>query len=425
MPHHRRALHGALAAVALALVGACASGELAILPLDTTTQASELKALPRPLTPAEQGLIASANTFSFSLFKQVGGASKDSNVFVSPLSADFALGMTMGGAAGATYDQMRSALAFGTASEPDINTSYRSLLTLLTSLDPATNMRVANSIWYRNSFPFNQAFLDASKATFSAEVRGLDFGQPSARTTINDWVSGATSAKITTIIDEITPEQVMFLINAIYFKGSWRDRFDPAQTKDELFHGVAGDQPMRLMHRKGTMRFLFRTDLSAVDLPYGNGAYSMSVILPAAGTSVDQVAATLTPATWNTLVGQFHDMASDLWLPKLKLEWQRTLNDDLKTLGIRDAFVPDGADFTRMSSSAGRHLFIDKVRQKTYVDVNEEGTEAAAVTSVGVGVTSLPPSVRVDRPYILVIRERLSGTIVFMGKIVRMPPASS
>ena len=423
MPRCRSRLPGTIAAAALAFVAACGSADHPglVQPDDNAKPAGELKALPRSLTAAEQGLVSSANAFSFSLFKQVAGASRDSSVFVSPLSADFALGMTMGGAAGATYDQMRSTLAFGTATDADINASYKSLLTLLTSLDTTTDMRVANSIWYRSGVAFNQSFLDASKATFNAEVRGLDFTQPSAKTFINAWVSTATAGKITTIIDDIKPEHVMFLINAIYFKGSWRDRFDPAQTKDDVFHGVAGNQPMRLMHRKGMMRFLFRTDLSAVDLPYGNGAYSMSVILPAAGTSVDQVAATLTPAAWNTLVSQFRDLDSDLWLPKLKLEWERTLNNDLKTLGMRDAFVPDGADFTRMSSSNGTHLFVDQVRQKTYVDINEEGTEAAAVTNVGLSLTSLPPSVRVDRPYILVIRERLSGTIVFMGKIVRMP----
>ena len=180
-------------------------------------------------------------------------------------------------------------------------------------------------------------------------------------------------------------------------------------------------QPMRLMHRHGAMRLLFRADLFAVDLPYGNGAYSMTVVLPATTSSVDKVAATLTPDTWTALVSQFHDATSDLWLPKLKLEWERTLNDHLKLLGMHDAFVPDGADFTRMSTAAGRKLYIDKVKQKTYVDINEEGTEAAAVTSVGVSVTSLPPSVRVDRPFIFVIREQLSGTILFMGKIVRMP----
>jgi serine protease inhibitor len=413
MVHFNRSLTAATAM----LMAACSS---ATDPA-SGSQSAPLDDLPRQLSAGEQAVVTAANDFSFALFHEVSAANTDSNVFASPLSASMALGMTMNGAAGQTYTQMRSALAFGTASDDDINASYKSLIALLRGLDPSVDFRIANSIWYRNGFPFNQSFIDLSKATFDATVTALDFSSPSAVGTINDWVNTATNAKIPTIIDQIESDQVMFLINAIYFKGSWRDKFDPGETKADVFHGIAGDQPTRLMHRHGTMRFLFRQDLSAVDLPYGNSAYTMTVLLPAAGTSVDQLAASLTTATWNTLTSQFHDFESDLWLPKLKLEWQRDLNDDLKALGMHDAFVPDGADFTRMSTTRGHNLYIDQVKQKTFVDVNEEGTEAAAVTSVGVSVTALPPSIRVDRPFVFVIRERLSGTIVFMGKIVRMP----
>lgn len=402
---------------ALAVVTACSS---ATGPGDSSTQAPALTALPRALTASEQQLVSATNDFSFALFRQVAAARRDSNVFASPLSASMALGMTMNGAAGPTYDQMRGALAFGTASDADINASYKSLIALLRGLDPSVDFRIANSIWYRNGFPFNQTFLDAGKTWFDAQVSALDFAQPSAVTTINDWVSSATTGKIPTIIDRIGPDQVMFLINAIYFKGNWRDKFDPSETKDAPFRGIAGDQPMRLMHRNGKMSFLFSADVAAVDLPYGNSAYTMTVILPQPGTNIDAVAASLKPETWALWLSQFREMKTDVWLPKLKLEWERDLNADLKSLGMRDAFVPNGADFTRMSSR-GRELYIDKVKQKTYVDINEEGTEAAAVTSVGVSVTSLPPSLRVDRPFIFVIRERFTGTIVFMGKIVRMP----
>jgi serpin B len=420
MPRRHHLSRSIVAAAVLALAAGC---QTILEPAPPPgSQIPELQTLPRSLSAAEQSLISSSNSFSFALFRQVVAASKDSNVFASPLSADMALGMTMGGAAGATYDQMRATLGFGTASDADINLSYQGLLALLTTIDPTSDIRVANSIWYRNGFPFNQSFLDASKANFNASVKGLDFAQPAAVTSINDWVSTATSGKILTIIDKISADQVMFLINAIYFKGNWRDRFDAAETKDDVFHGVVGNQPMRLMHRHGTLRLLSRSDLTAVDLPYGNGAYSMTVLLPATTSSVDQVAATLTPDAWNALVGQLHEVTSDLWMPKLKLEWERTLNGDLKALGMRDAFIPDGADFTRMSPR-GLNLYIDKVKQKTYVDINEEGTEAAAVTAVGITTTAaiINPQFRADHPFIFVIRERLTGTIMFMGKIVRMP----
>ena len=229
-----------------------------------------------------------------------------------------------------------------------------------------------------------------------------------------------TNGKIPTILDDISPDEVMFLINAIYFKGSWRERFDPTKTIDAPFHGVAGDQPVKLMHRNGKMGLLYSRDFDAVDLPYGNSAFTMTVVLPHQGTSVDAVASSLTASAWTTLVGQLHESTGDLYLPRFKLEWERTLNNDLQSLGMHDAFIPDGADFTRMSP-LGKNLFISVVKQKTYVDVNEEGTEAAAVTIVGISLTSAPPSFRVDRPFLFVIRERLSGTIIFMGKIMKMP----
>jgi len=401
---------------ALALLTACSS---ATEP-GTGTQAPILDALPRSLTTAELKLVSSANDFSFALFRQLAAANKDSNVFTSPLSASMALGMAMNGAAGSTYDQMRSALAFGTATDADINASYKSVIALLRGLDPTVDVRIANSIWYRNDFPFNQTFLDAGKTWFDAQVSALDFAKPSAVTTINDWVSSATAAKIPTIIDRIDPAQVMFLINAIYFKGTWRDKFDPAETKDTLFFGLAGSQPVRLMHRHGKINFMSTPDFAAVDLPYGNNAYTMTVIVPRAGLSVETLASSLQAGTWSSWMSSFHEITTDVWLPRLKLEWERDLNDDLMALGMRDAFTAYVADFTRMSPR-GHELYIDKVKQKTYVDINEEGTEAAAVTSVGIGFVSLPPSLRVDRPYIFVIRERLSGTILFMGKIVRMP----
>ena len=406
-----------LALLTAVLAATACGGSTAVEP---RTQPVVIDALPRALSASEQKLVNAANDFSFSLFRQLSAAQKDSNVFTSPLSASMALGMTMNGAAGPTLSQMQSTLGFANASEAEINDGYKSLISLLRGLDASVDFRIANSIWYRNGFPVNQTFVDASRNFFDAQVTALDFSSPSSVTTINNWVSTATAAKIPRILDAIESDQVMFLINAIYFKGSWRDKFDRAETTDASFHGIAGDQPMKLMHRNGKTRMLYATDYAAVDLPYGNSAFTMSVVLPHAGVNVNTVAASLTATSWATLAAQFRESSGDVYLPRFKLEWERTLNDDVKSLGMRDAFIPDGADFTRMSP-LGKMLYISVVKQKTYVDVNEEGTEAAAVTNVGISATSAPPSFRVDRPFIFVIRERLSGTIVFMGKIVRMP----
>lgn len=381
-----------------------------------------LDALPRSLTAGESKVIGAANDFSFALFRAVVPSTPDANVFTSPLSASLALGMAMNGAAGATFDQMRTALAFGGATEAEINAGYKSLIELLRGLDTQVDFRIANSIWFRQGLTVEPTFVDASRNFFDARVSTLDFDDPASVTTINAWVSTATADKIPTIVDALAPDLVTLLINAIYFKGSWREKFDPALTHDAPFHGVAGDEPAKLMHREGKMSYLSTPEFSAVDLPYGNSAFTMTVVLPNEGKTVESIASSLRSAQWSAWMDQFAGTTVDLYLPRFTLKWERTLNDDLKALGMRDAFAFGGADFTRLSP-IGRDLFISFVKQKTFVDVNEEGTEAAAVTAVGISVTSiqLPRVVRVDRPFLFVIRERLSGTVLFVGKIARMP----
>jgi serine protease inhibitor len=402
----------------LAAVTAACSGAA-----DPGAATSPLTELPRPLSAPEQTVLGAANDFTFALFRQLNESQRDSNVFVSPLSASMALGMTMNGAAGTTFDQMRTALAFGDATQQEINEGYKKLIALLRGLDGSVDFRIANSIWYRQGVPFTSSFLDAARTWFDAEVQGLDFASPAALPTVNGWVDRSTGGKIPTILSEIRPEHVMFLINAIYFKGSWRDRFDPAETRDAQFRAANGrHQPMKLMHRHGKMRYVVTPQFQAVDLPYGRDAFAMTVLLPAEGTDVETLAASLRRDAWAGWIAQLREVTMDLYLPRLKLTYERKLNDDLKALGMRDAFVPDGADFTRMAPPpTGFHLYVDFVKQKTYVDVNEEGTEAAAATAVGIALTSAPPAMRVDRPYLFVIRERLSGTLLFIGKIVSMP----
>jgi serine protease inhibitor len=378
-----------------------------------------LTSLPRPLTSSEQSVSNAGNAFSISLFKQINAASPDSNIFISPLSASMALGMTLNGAAGATFDAMRSTLGFATTSQQSINAGYKGLIDLLADLDKGTTFQLANSIWYRQGFPIKQPFLDTVKTYFGAEVQGLDFSSPAAKDAINGWVNAKTNGKIPTIVDEISSDDVMFLINAIYFKGSWRQAFDPAETRDAPFHALGGaTEPMKLMHGKGTLRVASGSNFSLAELPYGNGAWVMTVLLPGSGVDINQVAASLTAEEWASATARLTDAGFDVYLPKFRLSWERMLNPDLISLGMGVAFDAGVADFSHMSSES---LFIEYVRQKTFVDVNEQGTEAAAVTGVAVGVTSMPPSIMIDRPFLFAIRERLSGTILFMGKVVHMP----
>ena len=383
---------------------------------------AQLTSLPRDLTADELSVSAAANHFAFTLLKRLSEQQPGANVFVSPLSVSMALGMAMNGAAGTTLDQMRSTLGFGTKEVAAINAGYRGLIALESGLDPSTTFDIANSVWHRNTFPFHQSYLDLLKTSFDADVRSAPFDNTTV-TAVNTWVAAQTNDRIKTILDEIKPEHVMFLINAIYFKGSWRDRFDPASTRDAPFTTIDGStQTVKMMSRpssSGTIRFGFLNNTSVGELAYGNGAFVMTILVPQGQANVNQVAASLDTTSWRGFVGSMSSGNAEVLLPRLTMEYERELSQDLAALGMPVAFG-DAADFSGMSP-LGADLAIAFVKHKTFVKVDEEGTEAAAVTNVGIGPTSAPPALHVDRPFIFVIRERFSGTILFMGKIVRIP----
>src|ERR1043165_5765468 len=218
---------------ALALLSACKD------PSGPGT-AKQIDSLPRQLSAGEQKLITSSNAFAFDLLKAVNAADRPGNVFISPLSASMALGMTMNGAAGSTYDAIHTTLRFGDLARVDVNESYKSLIALLRDVDNTTKFAIANSIWYDQTWPFKQDFLTESQSYFDAEVKGLDLKKPASADVINDWVSNATSKKIPTIVDHFDGDEVMFLINAIYFKGIWQNQFDKSQTSSAPFHALDG-----------------------------------------------------------------------------------------------------------------------------------------------------------------------------------------
>jgi serpin B len=378
--------------------------------------------LPRQLTTAEQGVLDASNQFSFALWKAINVTQQDSNVFVSPLSVSFSLGMALNGAANGTLAEMRSGLQFGAESVPDIDAGYKSLMGLLTSLDPKVTMTVANSIWYRNTFTFDKTFLDNDANYFDATIKPLDFtNQQASMASINGWVNDQTHGKIPSIVDNIDRDNVMFLINAIYFNGNWRDRFDATQTQSAPFHAAAGDQTAQLMHRAALMSYAETPLYQAVDLPYGDSAFTMTVVLPKSGKSVESLASSLDAASWQSLVSSLHANNVELYLPKLTMTWQDSLVPALQSLGMHLPFDVNAADFTGMAP-AGPRLYISSVQHKTFVSIDEDGTEAAAVTSTGITATSAPvyTPMRVDRPFVFVIRERLSGTVLFMGKVARI-----
>ncbi len=411
-------LSGLLATVAV--VAACSDAT------GPSGGARRITELPRALSSGEEAVIGASNAFGFNLLRELDRTRADSNIFMSPLSASMALGMTMNGASGQTFDEMRSTLGFGAQPSAEINASYRSLIDMLRALDPTVDVRIANAIWYRTGFPFDATFLDESKQFFDAKVAPLDFAAAGAVPTINDWVKASTNGKIDNIVDGPIPaDVVMYLINAIYFHGAWTTRFDKSLTKPDQFTTVDGSAaPVAMMHRTDTVRVAETADMQVVELPYGGGAFAMTLLLPKPGGSLAAMVSSLSSDVWRSTVAAATPQKVDLYMPKFSLRWDALLNDPLQSLGMRLAFQGDVADFTRMSRAAGNQLYISKVKQQAFVDVHEEGTEAAAATSVEISVTCTcgPPVIRIDRPFVFAIRERLSGTILFLGKIVR-PPA--
>lgn len=385
---------------------------------------AEITTLPRALSGGEQALVTASNDFSSRLLRTINAsAQRDSNVFISPLSATMALGMTLNGAAGTTYDEMRRTLGFGSTSRQDILQSYLDFLTLIRELDSKVDVRIANVLWWRDSFAsaINPTFVTETKNYFGASAQGTDFSNPAAIAAINAWVEQNTGGKIPKIVDALDRDIVLFLANAIYFKGDWREAFPKGGTKDAPFRTASGATvQVPTMARAGTMRLGGVDGSTVVELGYGGDAFVMTVVLPPSGESVNTLVDALTPNEWSALIASLHDAEVDLTLPRFTLRWERQLNDDLASMGMPTPFIGGQADFSRISTTRGKELFIGFVKQKTFVDVNEVGTEAAAITGIGIGVTSAPQrtTVHVDRPFVFAIRERLSGAILFVGKVV-------
>ncbi len=421
MHDRRRLVRPRRLLLCLAFTSALAGCDLLTGPRSPKAAPEELKSLPRALSATEQGLIAGSNAFAFGLLRETVRQESGPNVFVSPLSASMALGMTMNGARGPTLSEMQTTLGFGGVSLSAADQAYRSLIDLLLGLDVDVDVRLANSIWARQGYPFEQSFYDTVRQYFEARGSTLDFNNPSAVPTINDWVKQSTNGKIPEIIQApIDASLVMFLINAVYFKASWRDRFDPAGTRAAPFHAAAGTSSVQMMHRSGPGEYFATADgVRGVELPYARGAYVMDIVLPPEGTDLRSLVQSLDTAQWHRWLARLGGVSQlELSMPRFRLAYETVLNQPLQTLGMRTAFSAL-ADFTAMSRDGG--LAIGFVKQKTYVDVDEQGTEAAAVTVVGMTAISLPtPTVItfvVDRPFLMAIRERFSGLILLLGAI--------
>src|SRR5687768_2417112 len=312
---------------------------------------SDQREPPRSFTVQETRLADATVGFGLRLFKEVSKTESAPNVMISPLSVSVALGMTMNGAESSTYDAMRSALGFGTLVEQEINEGYRGLIAQLLARDPRLTFSIANSIWHERTFQVKQPFLDATRAFFGAEVTPLNFADPSAPTTISAWAERETGGRIKELVKEISQDEIMFLVNAVYFKAPWSQAFDDRSTRTGAFTRANGSTvSVPLMSRDGAFRWVKNVELQGLELFYGDSAFSMVVLSPASGTPLDGLAASLTTEKWNHTLTAMQNSRAIVTLPRFKFEFGKKLNDPLSTLGMGIAFDENLADFDRIAN---------------------------------------------------------------------------
>ncbi|MDR0699703.1 MAG: serpin family protein [Tannerella sp.] len=358
------------------------------------------------------------NSFAIDLFKATYASSDEANVFVSPLSVSMALNMTLNGAKGETAEQMRTALRASGYSIEEINEYSKSLREALLEVDPSTSLTIANSIWYREGIPVKTDFINVNRDHYNAEIKSLDFNSPNAVKQINNWCAAQTNDKIKEIIDDIPDNAVMYLINAVYFKGIWVSRFDKKDTQKEDFYPETGSPlEVDMMRQQAKFNYYSDEDGGYLELPYGNNAFSMILALPHEGKTTDDVLENLSGDYWNDIITHMHGKKVNLRLPRFKTECKYKMQKKiLPDMGMIIPFTAE-ADFSGINDMS---LCISEVIHKTFVEVNEEGTEAAAVTSVGMIVTApgeiLPLDYIVNKPFLFAIRENSTGIILFIGK---------
>jgi serine protease inhibitor len=368
------------------------------------------------LSATEQQQVGPGNAFTLKLFNaNVNTLASSKNLIVSPLSVSFALGMTSNGANGQTLTDINKTMEWSGFSGDQVNGYYQNLITNLPGLDPNTTLKIANSIWYANNLTLLPAFQKANTDFYNAEVKGLDFSnEPASLSAINGWVSQQTNNKITTILDKIPANARMYLINAIYFKSTWKTRFETKQTYKSLFRLANGStvQTDFMTNGEVDLKSAYDNGTNVVELPYSNSKYSMVLMMP--DGNIKTFAQSLDLTKWNLLMGKLVAGKSDITMPKFKFSYDIDLKEILTSLGMGIAFS-DLADFSRINVGGG--ISISEVKHKAYIDVNEDGTEAAAVTSVGGVATAAPPTHVFNKPFIFAIREMKTGLVLFAGVV--------
>lgn len=351
----------------------------------------------------------SRTDFALSFFKAVSSSAKPGeNVVASPYSAGVALSMLAEGAAGQTKVELDNAL--------------NGCLFMQESMGDSETVTVksANSIWISDNFSVRNRFVAHMEDDFKADVQVMDFGDPATLQSMNRWCADNTEGKITKIKDSLSPNNVLILANALYFKAPWENQFDPKATQEETFHGRSGDAEVKMMYRKGAYEYMEYQGCQMIKLPYLDSGYAMYVVLPPAGMDPETVLPYIGESVYNMAMGMLKPEQVRFSMPKVRLETSMNLNKTLGKMGVKTAFS-GAADFKEISVSGP--LVLDEVAQNCYIDITESGTEAAAVTSAAISLTSLRPqenvkTMKVDRPYIFFIAD--SENILFTGKILNL-----
>ncbi len=411
---------------ALAAASVVLMGVIGCTQVDSNTKVFAQSSVPRSESPLAQKSVlpdtklVNANTkFGFKVFAEVLKQEDKKNVFISPASIAIALDMTYNGASGSTQQAMAKALELQGLSIQEINSSNAALKELLENPDPQIQLSIANSLWANQEVSFKRDFLKTIQDSYQAKVTNLNFQDSGSVSTINNWVKESTRGKIDNIIKSIEPDQVLFLLNAIYFKGRWTNEFDKQQTAQQPFYLTSGNSKKHpMMSQKGKYKYYENEQFQAVSLPYGKeGKISFYIFLPKQNLSLKSFYQNLNTENWEKWMSQFSQQEGFIRLPRFQMDYEVKLNDALQALGMGEAFS-NKADFSQM----GEKFQISEVKHKTFVEVNEEGTEAAATTSVGIVATSLPVNepfrMIVDRPFFCAMRDNQTGSILFMGSIL-------
>jgi serine protease inhibitor len=365
-------------------------------------------------------LVEADNKFGLKIFNHLTAAKPQENVFISPLSIALALQMTAHGSAGATWNAMAGAMAMSGLSPAEVAAGNLALRDELLEADKKVRLDIANSLWLRKGVMLRKQFADDCGKYYQASVTTLDFARPSAVTTINDWVAKNTNGRIKEIVSELTPEEILVLVNAIYFKGSWSKEFDPKLTSPREFCTPLWPQRRQMMNREDRFRYKEDDAMQAVALPYGDGRLNMYVFLPRQNMGLGALIHATKSDNFSALFDGFDDRKGTVVLPRFKIEFEQSLNKVLTQLGMGVAFTP-GADFSKMVVPPATAAISD-VLHKTFVEVNEEGTEAAAVTGVKMMATAMPRpdekfSFVCDHPFLCAIRDDVTGSVLFLGAI--------